>query len=161
MIAAKKIPSRNSRDIKCRTSLTTEYHQQIPNKLGWPELNEIKRLQHSKKLPWKYENLHYALLGDKENQLVRLGCGGNSNDYCQMVVYAKDFEDSPAILQFAANCDVLWGQPRIWLEPSSGVGPRRFLTYHRYLVNGSLGESLEGGYWLWVWNGSQYRPQRP
>jgi hypothetical protein len=28
-------------------------------------------------------------------------------------------------------------------------------------VYDGLGENLEGGYWLWTWNGKRYVPQKP
>jgi hypothetical protein len=84
-------------------------------------------------------------------EVVTLGSGGGSNDYCSLEVSRGD----RALLRFAANTDVWIGKPRIWLEP--GRHPR-LLTYHLVLINSDLvGEELPGGYWLWTYDGTRYR----
>ena len=139
---------------------------------SWPELTELRELNESPTAGHRgpnnllgskeYRELFVPLFGNRENMLVRFSCGGGSNDYCHVTVTRQSTSAKPEIImRFAGNCDVFWGKPRIWLEPMSPNKPRRFLTYHRYLLNDSGGGVEEGGYWLWVWTGKSYVPQRP
>ena len=129
---------------------------------SWPELPQLHQLNSSPTSggTWEYRTATIPLLADGEPLRVTFGCGGGSNDYCQVQV-TQTSESTEPLLRFAGNCDVLpWQLPRIFLEPVVPGRARRFLTYHKHLVNDSLGENLPGGYWLWVWNGTRFQPQR-
>ncbi len=111
----------------------------------WEELSDVRSYHGGN---WTY--VSRQLEGDES---LQVGSGGGSNDYCQLIVE----QGRTTVLRFGANTDVVFGKPRMWMEP----GPnRRFLTYHCYLRNGQIGEDLPEGYWLWTWDGTRYQPTR-
>ena len=130
----------------------------VPDVSSWRELKELPstRLSTSNSKQGSIE-VQISLMGDGSRSNVRFRCTSGTNDYCHVTVN----HEGKRVLRFAGNCDVYWGKPQIWLEPLKAGKPRRFLTYHRYLINDDIGESLDGGYWIWEWNGGEYRPRRP
>lgn len=129
---------------------------------GWQEVRLGPGVRTSEPGSWRFEEILIPLVHPAVVDTIEVGCGGGSNDYCTFYVFRQGSRssDGDLVLRFAGNCDAFW-PPRMWVEPPVEKRARRLLTYHQYLVNTDIGEDLAGGYWLWTWDGSRFRPSRP
>lgn len=126
---------------------------------GWEQAPTARGLPRN--LGAAYRETSLNLVDPNQHDLLRTGCYGGSHQYCGYTVFRVGKDGSlAASLNLDGSCDVLF-PPRMWLSPAELGYPRQILTYHETLPSGRYETPLEGGYWLWTWDGQRYRPSRP
>lgn len=122
---------------------------------GWRPLRELHELQARKSWQWSEREIRCPLVEPDQLDLIVLGCGGGNHRYCDLIVYRRG-DRRQRVLCLSGNCDEC-PKPRFWVSTGPSL-PRKILTYHALNI---VHPDPEPGFWVWTWDGAQYRPTRP